>query len=56
MGCSNATGTSGLDGSTTCASTLQNAALNAGDWLEMVSGTAGGTAKLVTVHVIYQVN
>jgi hypothetical protein len=30
--------------------------LNAGDWIELVSGTAGGTAKLVTVHVTYTVN
>jgi hypothetical protein len=55
MGCS-AVGTAGLDGSTTCSATLQNAGLNAGDWLELVSGTAGGTARLVTVHVIYTVN
>ncbi|HUB83616.1 MAG TPA: hypothetical protein VMB03_32680 [Bryobacteraceae bacterium] len=55
MGCSNVGGNTGLDGSTTCAATLQNTALNAGDWIELVSGTAGGTAKLVTVHVIYMV-
>ena len=36
--------------------TLQNTGLNTGDWIELVSGTAGGTAKLVTVHVAYQVN
>jgi hypothetical protein len=56
MGCSNAGGTAGLDGGTACAATLQNTGLNAGDWLELISGTAGGTAKLVTVHVVYQVN
>jgi hypothetical protein len=56
MGCSNAGGTTGLDGGTTCSGTLQNASLNAGDWLELVSGTAGGTAKLVTVHIVYQVH
>lgn len=56
MGCSNTGGTTGMDGGTTCSATLQNTSLNAGDWLELVSGTAGGTAKLVTVHVIYQVN
>lgn len=55
-GCSNAPGTTGLDGGTTCAATLQNTGLNAGDWIELVSGTAGGTAKLVTVHVVYSVN
>lgn len=56
MGCANANGTTALDGGTTCAGTLQNVGLNAGDWLELISGTAGGTAKLVTVHVIYTVN
>jgi hypothetical protein len=55
-GCSNTSGTTGVDGGTTCSGTLQNTGLNAGDWIEMVSGTAGGTAKLVTVHVIYSVN
>jgi hypothetical protein len=55
-GCSNTGGTTGMDGGTTCSGTLQNTGLNAGDWIEMVSGTAGGTAKLVTVHVIYSVN
>ncbi len=57
MGCSNATGTSGIDGATTCAGTLQTAytALIPGDWLELVSGTATGTPKLVTVHITYQV-
>jgi hypothetical protein len=56
MGCSNASGASGTDGGTTCAATLQNTGLSAGDWIELVSGTAGGTAKLVTIHVVYTVN
>jgi hypothetical protein len=56
MGCSNTTGVTGIDGSTTCSATLQNTGLNPGDWLELVSGTAGGTAKVVTVHVVYSVN
>ncbi len=51
--CSNAGGTTGRDGGTTCTNTLQNGTLLAGDWVELVSGTAGGTAKLVAVHVIY---
>lgn len=54
--CSNTGGTTGIDGGTTCAATLQNTGLNAGDWIELVSGTAGGTAKLVSAHVIYTVN
>jgi len=56
LGCSNAAGTAGIDGGTTCAATLQNTGLNGGDWIELVSGTAGGTARLVTIHVIYAVN
>jgi hypothetical protein len=56
IGCSNTGGTTGFDGGTTCAGTLQNSALSAGDWIELVSGTAGGTAKLVTIHVLYAVN
>jgi hypothetical protein len=56
MGCSNASGAAGIDGSTVCGATLQNAVLNTGDWIELVSGVAGGAAKLVTVHVIYTVN
>jgi hypothetical protein len=55
-GCSNAVGTAGVDGGTTCAASLQNTGLNAGDWIELVSGTAGGAARLVTIHVIYSVN
>lgn len=54
--CSNTGGTTGLDGGTTCSSTLQNTSLSAGDWLQLVSGTAGGTAKLVAAHVVYTVN
>lgn len=51
--CSKATATTGIDGGTTCSATLQNTSLNAGDWLELVSGTAGGTAKFVAVHILY---
>ncbi len=56
MGCSNAGGGAGIDGGTICSATLQNSALNGGDWIELVGGTAGGTAKLVTIHVVYLVN
>ena len=55
-GCSNVGGTAGIDGGTTCSSTLQNTSLSVGDYIELVSGTAGGTAKLVTIHVLYSVN
>ena len=54
--CSNTAGSTGLDGGTACSSTLTNTALAAGDWIELVSGTAGGTAKFVTVHVVYTLN
>lgn len=53
IACSNTGGTTGLDGATTCSSTLQNTSIAAGAYLELVSGTAGGTAKLMTVHVVY---
>lgn len=56
IACSNTGGTTGIDGATTCSATLQNTSLSAGDYLELVSGTAGGTAKLMTIHVIYTVN
>lgn len=56
IACSNVAGTVGIDGATTCAATLQNTGLNAGDYLELVSGTAGGTAKLMTAHVLWVVN
>lgn len=56
IACSKTTGVTGLDAATTCSATLQNTSIAIGDYLEAVSGTAGGTAKLMTVHVIYLVN
>jgi hypothetical protein len=56
IACSNTGGTLGIDGATTCTNTLQNTGTNAGDYFELVSGTAGGTAKLMTIHVIYTIN
>jgi len=56
IACSNTGGTTGINGATTCSSTLQNTSLSAGDYLELVSGTPGGTAKFFVVHVIYTVN
>ena len=49
--CSNTAGTTGLDGGTTCSATLQNTAIAAGDWLQLKSGTAGGTAKRLTTVI-----
>lgn len=56
IACSNTGGTTGINGATTCSATLQNTSLAAGDYLELVSGTAGGTAKFFVVHVIYTIN
>lgn len=56
IACSNTGGTLGIDGATTCSATLQNTGTNAGDYFEAVSGTAGGVAKLLAVHIIYTVN
>ena len=56
IACSNTTGTTGINGATTCSSTLENTSMAAGDFLELVSGTAGGTAKLMTIHIVYTVN
>lgn len=56
IACSNTTGAAGRDGTTTCSSTLQNTAILPGDYIELVSGTAGGTAKLMAVHVLYSIH
>jgi hypothetical protein len=56
LACSNSGGTTGLDGTTLCSVTLQNVALNAGDWIELASGTAGGAAKRMSISVTYTVN
>ena len=56
IACSNTGGTTAIDGATPCSATLQNTGMAAGDYLELVSGTPGGTAKLMTIHVIYTVN
>ena len=54
--CSKTTAVTGLDGGTTCSGTLQNTALSVGDWIELVSGTAGGTAKRMSISVITTVD
>jgi hypothetical protein len=53
--CSKATAAAGIDG-TACGATLQNTALSAGDYIQAVSGTAGGVATWMTVHVVYTIN
>jgi len=52
--CSKTAAVAGIDG-TTCSGTLQNMSISAGDYLQAVSGVAGGTAKWMTAHVVYQV-
>jgi len=56
IACSNTGGTTGIDGATTCSATLQNTSLSAGDWIELASGTAGGTAKRMSIAITYTVN
>ena len=56
IACSNTGGTTGINTVTTCSSTLQNTSLSAGDYIELVSGTAGGTAKFFVAHVVYTIN
>lgn len=51
--CSNAGGTVGIDGVTTCSATLQNTAFTKGDYLQMVSGTADGAATLLSVAITF---
>lgn len=56
IACSNTGGTTGLNGTTTCSATLQNTSIAAGSYIELVSGTAGGTAKWMSAHIVYTVN
>lgn len=56
IACSKTTAVTGINGATTCTNTLQNTSIAAGDYLELVSGTAGGTAKFFVAHVIYTIN
>jgi len=54
--CANATGTTSLNGISTCNGTLENPALLAGDYLSILSGTAGGTAKRLSITMTWTVN
>lgn len=55
IACSNTGGTTGIDGATTCSGTLQNTGINAGDYVEAVSGSVS-TAKSFAAHITYIVN
>jgi hypothetical protein len=56
VACSRATVTLCLDGVTTSSGTLQNTSLAAGNWIGLASGSAGGTAKRMSIAVTYTVN
>lgn len=56
LACSNSAGTAGFDGVTTCSATIQNTGINSGDWVQLVSGTAGGVAKRMSIAITYVVN
>lgn len=56
IACSNTGGTLGLDAATTCSATLQNTAVTIGSYFEAISGTAGGTAKRMSVFIVFAVN
>ena len=49
VACSNVGGSKGLNGTTTCSSTLENTAVGKGDWIGTTTATAGGVAKKITV-------
>jgi hypothetical protein len=51
VACSKTAGGTSLDGATTCSSTLTNASIPGGHTIGLTSGTAGGTAKRMTVAV-----
>jgi len=55
VACSNTGGTTGIDGATTCSSTLTTTAIAEGVWLEPVSGTAGGVAKQMSISITYTI-
>ncbi len=54
--CSRTSVVAGLDTFTNCNNTLQNTSIAIGDFIELVSGTAGGTAKRMSIAVHYTVN
>jgi hypothetical protein len=56
IACSKTGATTCIDGATTASATLQNTSVAAGDYIELVSGTAGGTAKRMSIFVTMTVN
>lgn len=56
VACSNTGGTTGIDATTTCTSTLTTTALAAGVHLETRTATAGGVAKRMSISIVYTIN
>lgn len=58
IGCSKTSGTTGLDGVTTCSGTLQNTSIAAGDWIETKTGSgfASTGAKRISVCLTWTLN
>ncbi len=55
LACAKTSAVAGIAG-TTCAATLQNQTVSAGHTIGLTSGTAGGTAKRMSILVFYTVN
>jgi len=54
LACANTAGSGlALDGVTTCTVALQNAAVLAGDWMDLNGGVAGGVAKRLSLAVTF---
>jgi hypothetical protein len=53
LACAKTSAVAGYDGVTTCSNTLQNTTIAAGDWLELVSGTAGSSAHRMSISITW---
>ncbi len=56
IACAKISATTGYDGTTTCANTLQNTTVNPGDYFETLTATAGGVAKRMSIFIVWTVN
>jgi len=53
LACSRASAGTSINGVTSCVGTLQNTGLNAGDFIYLLNGIAGGTATRLTIAVTW---
>lgn len=53
IACSRPTASTSINGTTTCAATLQNTALTKGDWIQTKTGATASTAKRISVSVVW---